>query len=70
MVNILPLIFNFQAFVLIIIIKLPTFDPKTQTSSKIIQENTSIIMIGPKCDYWLTKKPTDTNVKPTHATFR
>jgi len=40
MVNILPLILNFQTFVLIIIIKLATFDPKIQTSSKIIQENT------------------------------
>jgi len=39
-VNILPLILNFQAFVLIIIIKLPNFDPKIQISPKIIQENT------------------------------
>jgi len=40
MVNMLPLILNFQAFVFIIIIKLPTFDPKIQTSFKIIQEYT------------------------------
>lgn len=54
MVDILPLILHFQAFVLKINIKIPIFDLKglkKKLVPKLYKKISSIIMIGPKRDY-------------------